>query len=208
MKLKHAAVALAMIGTALGGSVTVTNINAGSSELVVDNAGNPVVGGFVGVGTVGDAPAEGFGSLNGAQLADLFDPFATGATENPAGNFLLDLDMAFEVTGSANFDSSPLAGGTIYLVLGNGADLASSSQAGIMTLGSFPSSEPTPPNPVIMSNAAASVIFGDYTGTAANGSGITAGERPAFSLAPLVPEPSSSLLAAFAGLILLARRKR
>ena len=207
MKLKHAAVALAMIGTALGGSVTVTNINAGSSELVVDNAGNPVVGGFVGVGTITD-PAAAFAGLTGAELAGLFDSFATGATENPAGNFLLDLDMAFEVTGSANFDSSPLAGGTIYLVLGNGADLASSSQAGIMTLGSFPSSEPTPPNPVIMSNAAASVIFGDYTGTAANGSGITAGERPAFALAGLVPEPSSSLLAAFAGLILLARRKR
>ncbi|MEC9056183.1 MAG: hypothetical protein VX633_12790 [Verrucomicrobiota bacterium] len=205
--MKHAAVALAMIGTALGGSVTVTNINAGSSELVVDNAGNPVVGGFVGVGTITNPDAE-FGELTGAEVAGLFDSFATGATENPAGNFLLDLDMAFEVTGSANFDSSPLAGGTIYLVLGNGADLASSSQAGIMTLGSFPSSEPTPPNPVIMSNAAASVIFGDYTGTAANGSGITAGERPAFSLAPLVPEPSSSLLAAFAGLILLARRKR
>ncbi len=207
MKLKHAAVALAMIGTALGGSVTVTNINAGSSELVVDNAGNPVVGGFVGVGTITD-PGADFAGLTGAELAGLFDSFATGATENPAGNFLLDLDMAFEVTGSANFDSSPLAGGTIYLVLGNGADLASSSQAGIMTLGSFPSSEPTPPNPVIMSNAAASVIFGDYTGTAANGSGITAGERPAFALAGLVPEPSSSLLAAFAGLILLARRKR
>ena len=207
MKLKHAAVALAMIGTALGGSVTVTNINAGSSELVVDNAGNPVVGGFVGVGTITD-PGADFGDLTGAEVAGLFDSFATGATENPAGNFLLDLDMAFEVTGSANFDSSPLAGGTIYLVLGNGADLASSTQAGIMTLGSFPSSEPTPPNPVIMSNAAASVIFGDYTGTAANGSGITAGERPAFALAGLVPEPSSSLLAAFAGLILLARRKR
>ena len=207
MKLKHAAVALAMIGTALGGSVAVTNINAGSSELVVDNAGNPVVGGFVGVGTITN-PGADFGALTGAELAGLFDSFATGATEDPAGNFLLDLEMGFEVTGAADFNSSPLAGGTIYLVLGNGADLASSSQAGIMTLGSFPSSEPTPPNPVIMSNAAASVIFGDYTGTAANGSGITAGERPAFALAGLVPEPSSSLLAAFAGLILLARRKR
>ena len=207
MKLKHAALALAMIGTAFGGSVTVTNINAGSTQLVLDNAGNPVVGGFVGVGTITN-PATDFAGLTGAELAGLFDSFATGATENPAGNFLLDLDMSFEVTGAANFDSSPLAGGTIYLVLGNGADLASSSQAGIMTLGSFPSSEPTPPNPVIMSNAAASVIFGDYTGTASNGSGITAAERPAFALAGLVPEPSSSLLAAFAGLILLARRKR
>jgi hypothetical protein len=207
MKLKHAAVALAMIGTALGGSVAVTNINAGSSELVVDNAGNPVVGGFVGVGTITN-PGADFGTLTGAELAGLFDSFATGATEDPAGNFLLDLEMGFTVTGAADFNSSPLAGGPIYLVLGNGADLASSSQAGIMTLGSFPSAEPTPPNAVIMSNATASVLFGDYTGTAVNGSGITAGERPAFALAGLVPEPSSSLLAAFAGLILLARRKR
>ena len=207
MKLKHAAVALAMIGTALGGSVTVTNINAGGSQLVVDNAGNPVVGGFVGVGTITD-PGADFTSLTGADLAGLFDSFATGATENPAGNVLLDLEMAFSVQGSANFDSSPLAGGTIYLVLGNGADLASSSQAGVMSVGSFPSSEPAPPNPVIMSNATASVLFGDYDGTAVNGTGITAGERPAFALAGLVPEPSSSLLAAFAGLILLARRKR
>ena len=207
MKLKHAALALAMTGTALGGSVTVTNINGGGSELVLDNAGNPVVGGFVGVGNITD-PGANFASLNGAGLDALFVSFATGTTNDPPGNVLLDLEMSFEVTGADNFDSSDWAGDPIYLVLGNGADLASATQAGIMTLGTFPSSEPAPPNPVIMSNAAASVIFGDYSGTASNGSGVTSGERAAFALAGLVPEPSSSLLAALAGLALLVRRKR
>jgi hypothetical protein len=207
MKLKHAALALAMIGTAFGGSVTVTNINAGSSQLVLDNAGNPVVGGFVGVGTVTD-PGADFATLTGSDLATLFDAFATGATTDPGGTAVLDLAMSFEVTGSDNFNSSALAGQAIYLVLGNGPDLASSTQAGVMTLGAFPSSEPTPPNPVIMSQANASVIFGDYSGEASNGTGFVAGVRPAFQLGGLVPEPSSSLLAAFAGFVLLARRKR
>ena len=207
MKLKHIAVSLAMIGTAFGGSVTVTNVNAGSSETVQDNAGNPVVGGFVGVGTISD-PGADFGGLDGRGVADLFTPFAVGETIDPAGNPLLDLTMSFNVVGSANFDSDPLAGQPIYLVIGNGTDLASSTQAGIMTLGTFPSSEPTPPNPVLMQAANATVIFGDYSGTAANGTGVTAGDRPVFVLGNLVPEPSSSLLVSLAGLALLIRRKR
>ncbi len=207
MKLKHVALALAMIGTAFGGSVTVTNLNGGGSELVLDNAGNPVVGGFVGVGTVTD-PGADFATLTGSDLAGLFDSFATGSTTDPDGNFLLDLSMGFEVSGQADFNSSPLAGQPIYLVLGNGPDLASSTQAGVMTLGAFPASEPTPVAPVYMTAANASVIFGDYSGTASNGSGPTAAENPAFQLGGLVPEPSSSLHAAFAGFVLLARRKR
>lgn len=207
MKLKHIALSLAMVGTVSAGSVTVTNVAAGSSQMVLDNAGAPVVGGFVGFGTITD-PAADFGSLDGAGLSALFTPFASGATEDPPGNALLDLRMAFTVVGSADFNTSPLGGTTLYLVLGNGADLASSTQAGIMSLGSFPAAEPTPVNPVIMSQANATVLFGDYSGTASNGGGVTAGDRPAFALAPLVPEPSSSLLFGIAGLALVIRRKR
>jgi hypothetical protein len=120
MKLKHAALALAMTGTAFGGSVTVTNINAGSTQLVLDNAGNPVVGGFVGVGTVTD-PGADFATLTGSDLAGLFDSFATGTTTDPGATAILDLAMSFEVTGSDNFNSSALAGQPIYLVLGTEA---------------------------------------------------------------------------------------
>ena len=73
MKLKHIAVSLALIGTAFGGSVTVTNNTGASSQSVLDNAGNPVDGGYAAIGTV-----------NEAALATL----SSGVTWQPLSTFL------------------------------------------------------------------------------------------------------------------------
>ena len=204
MKLKHIAVSLALIGTAFGGSVTVTNNTGASSQSVLDNAGNPVDGGYAAIGTVTEAALATLSS--GSDLAAAFDIFGSSASIGSTSG-LIALNGVYNVQVSGDFNTDARAGAPIYLVLGNAADLASSTEAAILQVGNFPASEPAVS--VINVDDSASLIWGDYTRTASPGTsfGQPIAPRPALALQP-VPEPSSSLLIGLAGLTLLIRRKR
>ncbi len=204
MKLKHIAVSLALIGPAFGGSVQVTNNTGTTSQSVVDNAGNPVSGGYAAIGTVDEGALATLSS--GSDLEDAFTIFGDAATIGSTAG-LIALNGVYNVQVSGDFNSDDRAGAPIYLVLGNGADLASSTEAAILQVGSFPSSEPAVS--VINVDDTATLLWGDYSRSISPGTsfGQPIGAQPALALQG-IPEPSSSLLIGLAGLTLLIRRKR
>ena len=202
MKLKHVVSIIALTSvSAFGASVTVTN-NAGpvNTQSVVDNTGAAVDGGFAAIGSISDASA--LNTLTSAGLADLFTVYdgAIGAiTAAPfAGTYSIS-NNGSDITGTA------WAGAPIYLVLGNGGDLASSTQAAVLRVGNFPGSEPAVQT--VNVNNTAEVLLGDFD-TFTLQPGPIPTQNAALALAPLVPEPSSSLLIGLAGLSLLIRRRR
>jgi len=202
MKLKHVVSIIALTSvSAFGASVTVTN-NAGpvNTQSVVDNTGAAVDGGFAAIGSISDASA--LNTLTSAGLADLFTVYdgASGAiTAAPfAGTYSIS-NNGSDITGTA------WAGAPIYLVLGNGGDLASSTQAAVLRVGNFPGSEPAVQT--VNVNNTAEVLLGDFD-TFTLQPGPIPSQNAALALVPLVPEPSSSLLIGLAGLSLLIRRRR
>ena len=91
------------------------------------------------------------------------------------------------------------------MVIGNGADLTSSTEAAILEIGSFPTSEPAV-STIFVNNATATPFLGDFDTFTLQPATIPR-QNPALRLAA-IPEPSSSLLIGLAGLSLLIRRRR
>lgn len=202
MKLKYLVSIIALTSvSAFGASVTVTN-NAGpvNTQSVVDNTGAAVDGGFAAIGSISDVSA--LNTLTSAGLDALFTVYdgATGAVNNAPFNGTYSIsNNGSDITGTA------WAGAPIYLVLGNGGDLASSTQGAVLRVGNFPGSEPAVQT--VNVNNTAEVLFGDFE-TFTLQPGPIPTQNAALALAPFVPEPSSSLLIGLAGLSLLIRRRR
>ena len=208
MKLKHVVSIIALTSvSAFGASVTVTN-NAGpvNTQSVVDNTGAAVDGGFAAIGTISDVSGLNGNTttLTSGALADLFTVYdgAIGAiTAAPfAGTYSISNEGS-DITGTA------WAGAPIYLVLGNGGDLASSTQAAVLRVGNFPGSEPAVQT--VNVNNTAEVLLGDFD-TFTLQPGPIPSQNAALALVAIgvIPEPSSSLLIGLAGLSLLIRRRR
>ena len=202
MKLKYLVSIIALTSvSAFGASVTVTN-NQGpvNTQSVVDNTGAAVDGGFAAIGSISDV--SGLETLTSAGLDALFTVYdgATGAVNNAPFNGTYSIsNNGSDISGTA------WAGAPIYLVLGNGADLASSTQGAVLRVGNFPGSEPAVQT--VNVNNTAEVLFGDFE-TFTLQPGPIPTQNAALALAPFVPEPSSSLLVGLAGLSLLIRRRR
>ncbi len=202
MKLKYLVSIIALTSvSAFGASVTVTN-NAGpvNTQSVVDNTGAAVDGGFAAIGSISDVSA--LNTLTSAGLDALFTVYdgATGAVNNAPFNGTYSIsNEGSDITGTA------WAGAPIYLVLGNGGDLASSTQGAVLRVGNFPGSEPAVQT--VNVNNTAEVLLGSFD-TFTLQPGPIPTQNAALALAPFVPEPSSSLLIGLAGLSLLIRRRR
>ncbi|MEE2623550.1 MAG: PEP-CTERM sorting domain-containing protein [Verrucomicrobiota bacterium] len=202
MKLKYLVSIIALTSvSAFGASVTVTN-NAGpvNTQSVVDNSGAAVDGGFAAIGSISDVSA--LNTLTSAGLDALFTVYdgATGAVNNAPFNGTYSIsNNGSDITGTA------WAGAPIYLVLGNGGDLASSTQGAVLRVGNFPGSEPAVQT--VNVNNTAEVLLGSFD-TFTLQPGPIPTQNAALALAPFVPEPSSSLLIGLAGLSLLIRRRR
>ena len=202
MKLKYLVSIIALTSvSAFGASVTVTN-NAGpvNTQSVVDNSGAAVDGGFAAIGSISDVSA--LNTLTSAGLDALFTVYdgATGAVNNAPFNGTYSIsNNGSDITGTA------WAGAPIYLVLGNGGDLASSTQGAVLRVGNFPGSEPAVQT--VNVNNTAEVLLGSFD-TFTLQPGPIPTQNAALALVPFVPEPSSSLLIGLAGLSLLIRRRR
>jgi hypothetical protein len=203
MKLKHVVATLAAMSvSAFGASITVTN-NQGpvNTQSVVDNTGAAVEGGVAAIGSISDVGALAtLGS--GADLASLFTEF-DGASGSVGSVGVFNGVYNFSNDGSS-IVGSPFAGAPIYLVLGNGGDLASSTQAAVLEIGSFPTSEPAVST--IFVNNTSTVLLGDFDSFTLQPATVPR-QNPALALVG-IPEPSSSLLIGLAGLSLLIRRRR
>ena len=207
MKLKHVvAILAAMSVSAFGASITVTNGNGPVfTQSVVDNAGAAVDGGYAAIGSISDEGA--LASLSsGADLAGLFTLFDGAEGAINSAPFLGTYSVQSQGNVLLNDGVNAFSGNPIYLVLGNGSDLGSSTQAAVVRLGNFPGSEPTLSTSIV-TDTNGDVLLGDFGSFTLNPGPVPNRNNAALALVG-VPEPSSSLLIGLAGLSLLIRRRR
>ena len=192
-------------------TVAFTNIGAADPTAVpiLDNTGAPIASGagFVSAGTFSAAPAS---------VADVqtFTAFGAGntafANDFSAPGFFNAARTAPIPEGTA---TAPV-GEDLYVVIGNGSSLADSSQFAVFNPGLVFGTE----NSVGAGGLDAflnsdtltedSLVFGTIVTDIDTGLGVTFTEGIQLSDGTVVPEPSTSLLAALAGLALTARRRR
>lgn len=209
-----------------GFNISVTNAPSASPAAVpiLDNTGTPIAqgSGYVASGTFSSLPT----SI--AEIRTAFSPFGTPAAGQSTAfggspvNGLFDSTRGLTLRPPLDAGQTAIVGQAIYVVFGNGADLASSTQFAVFdgqeVIGQDAENLAAPESEVSVQITDTTLtperlLFGDLvTGVAAADSGLpidfNEGIRLSDGATPPIPEPSTSLLAALAGLALAARRRR
>ncbi len=205
---------LATVGLFSGASAyTVSFLNVASADNtavpVVDNTGAPIAlgSGFVAAGTFAAAPTS-------KEEVLLFTAFGDG---NSAFSNSIGVGGFFDGNRSAPIPAGTTdapVGASVYLVIGDGADLASSTDFAVFDPGLVFGTENAVGagalDIIIDSDAltADSLVYGTIATNVDLGIGVTFDEGIQLGEGAVIPEPSTSLLAALAGLALAARRRR
>ena len=182
MKFKYLPFLVMASASAYGASLTVTNTEGPiATNSVVDNEGNAVDGGFAAIGNISDESALATLS-SGAELASLFTLFdgASGPiTAAPfAGTFSVSSQGDVPLNQPNEFSGNP-----IYLILANSQDLENSTEAAVLRLSDFPSSEPTV-STIYVNSENGDVLLGDFESFTLQPGPIEV-ENPALSLISL-----------------------
>jgi hypothetical protein len=205
---------LAAVGLFSGASAyTVSFLNIAAADNtavpVLDNTGVAIGlgSGFVAAGTFASVP----GSIDEVRS---FTPFGDGASafQNSVGaaGFFDNSRSAPIPQGTTD---APV-GASVYLVMGDGADLASSTDFAVFDPGLVFGTENAVGagalDIIIDSDALTpdSLVYGTIATDVDLGIGVIFDEAIQLGEGAVIPEPSTSLLAALAGLALAARRRR
>jgi hypothetical protein len=206
---------LATVGLFSGASAyTVSFLNVASADNtavpVVDNTGAPIAlgSGYVAAGTFTAVP----GSAD--DVRSLFAAFGDG---NSAFSNSIGVGGFFDGNRSAPIPAGTTdvpVGASVFLVIGDGSDLASSTDFAVFDPGLVFGTENAVGagalDIIIDSDAltADSLVYGTFATNVDLGIGVTFDEGIQLGEGAVIPEPSTSLLAALAGLALAARRRR
>ena len=212
---------LVLTGFASGFAISVTNISGGGSDPdlpILDNAGNPISNAFFAVGSFGSPTDVSSNVQDFVALFGAFQQFGTTLAVTDAGIAgLVNVITPAEFNLPIAFGSTDApVGQDIYVVIGNDASLADSTEFAVWRSdsvfdtddqagqGGASVSLATGAGELIVGNAAGQneLTAGGNTITFADGIQLTDGA------AAVIPEPSTSLLGALAGFALLARRRR
>ena len=205
---------LATVGLFSGASAyTVSFLNIAAADNtavpVLDNTGAAIGlgSGFVAAGTFASVP----GSIDEVRS---FTPFGDG---NSAFQNSVGAAGFFDNSRSAPIPQGTVdapVGASVYLVMGDGADLASSTDFAVFDPGLVFGTENAVGagalDIVINSDTltADSLVYGTIVTNKDTGLGLVFDEAIQLGEGAVIPEPSTSLLAALAGLALAARRRR
>ena len=206
---------LATVGLFSGASAyTVSFLNVASADNtavpVVDNTGAPIAlgSGYVAAGTFTAVP----GSAD--DVRSLFAAFGDG---NSAFSNSIGVGGFFDGNRSAPIPAGTTdvpVGASVFLVIGDGSDLASSTDFAIYDPGLVFGTENAVGagalDIIIDSDSltADSLVYGNIVTNVDTGIGVIFDEGIQIGGEVAIPEPSTSLLAALAGLALAARRRR
>ncbi len=196
-------------------TLTVTNQGAfGDPDLpIVDNAGAPLSSGSISVGFFGD---DGDISGNAMDFAALITSFTVYGTESAlaAGAAPGLTDMVTPANWSVAVPSDSVAdqiGKNVYVIFGNAGTIGGSNQLAIWKSDSVFGTEDDAGNggtAVSLETGKGSLLLGRDTGATLIAGAVTFSNTIGLVTADAVPEPSTSLLAALAGLALAVRRRR
>jgi hypothetical protein len=206
---------LTAIGLFSGASAyTVSFLNVAAADNtavpVLDNTGAPIAlgSGYVAAGTFTAVP----GSVD--DVRSLFTAFGDG---NTAFSNSIGVGGFFDGNRSAPIPAGTTdvpVGASVFLVIGDGSDLASSTDFAVYDPGLVFGTENAVGagalDIIIDSDAltADSLVYGTIATNVDLGIGVTFDEGIQLGEGAVIPEPSTSLLAALAGLALAARRRR
>ena len=206
---------LATVGLFSGASAyTVSFLNVAAADNtavpVLDNTGAPIAlgSGYVAAGTFTAVP----GSAD--DVRSLFAAFGDG---NSAFSNSIGVGGFFDGNRSAPIPAGTTdvpVGASVFLVIGDGSDLASSTDFAVFDPGLVFGTENAVGagalDIIIDSDAltADSLVYGTIATNVDLGIGVTFDEGIQLGEGAVIPEPSTSLLAALAGLALAARRRR
>jgi len=211
MKKRHVIAATAALITCNAGAYTVSLQNFVGADAtavpIIDNAGNAIAsgGGFIAAGTYATAPT------NAVEALELF---SFGVVSNQLGAAFGGLDGFFTnsfVAPIPEGNTDPPVGERLYVVWANQPALNSATEVAVFDTGLVFGTENAVGQgglDVIITDAVltpANLLVGSIATDLDLGVGVTFSEG--IQLAP-IPEPSTSLLAALAGLGLVARRRR
>ena len=218
MKPQYVIITLLGIGTSAltAASVDVTNRNASPeiSRIIVDSVGVALADGYAAIGYFGSLNSSSFATSTGLELQDDFNVLGSPTNSLTYTGF----GAGNEVPGIIEFSASQstpsgnsFVGKAAFLVVGNGASLASSTEAFIFmtdfTFAEDPSNTVTLDLSIASPSGSTELGFDDITADVFIGSTNTGSVDNAFQTAVLIPEPSTLLLSALGALALL-RRKR
>lgn len=205
---------LATVGLFSGASAyTVSFLNIAAADNtavpVLDNTNQPIGlgSGFVAAGTFASVP----GSIDEVRSFNVFGD-GSSAFQNSVG-----VGGFFDNSRSAPIPLGTVdapVGASVYLVMGDGADLASSTDFAVFDPGLVFGTENAVGagalDIVITSDTLTpdSLVYGTIVNNIDTGLGLTFDEAIVLGEGVVIPEPSTSLLAALAGLALAARRRR
>lgn len=211
LRLTIAAALVAMVSNLSAANYLISNVVSGdATDVLYQNSdGSLLSGGIVALGYfAGGAPSSSI-----ADIATTISSFTLQAS-SPVGGNSEDLGGSFagyvqaaSVVGPAINNGSPLLGLPMYVFVGNGATLATSTAYALARVAFIASDEPLAQTYV--ANPAGAVVLGDigslssFTGSVTGGSATYSTLR----LAVPVPEPSAALLGAIGALGLLRRRR-
>jgi hypothetical protein len=206
---------LTAIGLFSGASAyTVSFLNVAAADNtavpVLDNTGAPIAlgSGYVAAGTFTAVP----GSVD--DVRSLFTAFGDG---NTAFSNSIGVGGFFDGNRSAPIPAGTTdvpVGASVFLVIGDGSDLASSTDFAVYDPGLVFGTENAVGagalDIIIDSDAltADSLVYGTLVQNVDTGIGVVFDEGIQIGAGGVIPEPSTSLLAALAGLALAARRRR
>ncbi|NNC88245.1 MAG: PEP-CTERM sorting domain-containing protein [Akkermansiaceae bacterium] len=215
LKLSAAALLLSALSASAAYQVTVRNFtNSTNGFPIIDNAGNPLANGLIGVGTF---PVGFDFNVPAADVLAAFQQFGASVMEPPlsTGGFpgLFNNTISGSIPNTSTAGDAGFFGDQIYTVIGDAtSSLGDASFLAVLTDGGTFGKEDTAGN-----GAAAA----DYAPASTTGvTQIAYGDlvNGPFAIGPFtfavgaqqvnVPEPSTSLLAGLAGLALLVRRRR
>ena len=209
--MKYKVVILSLLSAfscANAATITLGGVFSGTSGLTAKTASGDVLsagGYYIAVGSYTIVPTieADFSNLNAS--VDLMNLFATGTSPTAAGNTQGTITGSFVGNGGA--DATIFNGKQIYIVIGNGATRAGSTDFAIFTSAAntlFPAD-------VTQGSAAASVTLSSITNSVVlpnAGSEDAAGTaRDQIVMVSQIPEPSAALLGALGALGLLRRRR-
>lgn len=227
MKKKHGLI-LALIIAPL--SVEAATVNAANlaptvagSRILIDSSGSTLTGGFVAIGYFSTfSTTLDFEGAAGSELQSDFNVLGSSVSSFTDTSFGPSINGIFSVSGSGPTVTGGVGddfiGKQAFLVLGNGATLASSTEAFIFATGVNIPADPSTPITIDFSSDPVTTDGVASLGTIVLGSGNGVGNvflgtddlgqvDNALQTATLVPEPSVVLLSGF-GAICLLRRKR
>lgn len=210
---------IGLTGIASAFTVTVTNqTNVSPPDLpIFDNAGNPLASGSVGVGFFGSSTDVTGNSTDFAALLGTFQQFGTTAAFTQGFVPGLVNNVAppeFDVPIAFGSTADPV-GQNIFVVFGNAATLAASNELAVWQGNVLFGTDDAAGNggaAVSLETGLGTLLLGNSTGPVELGEANVVSFEDGIQLVTIdnavVPEPSTGILAALAGLALVARRRR